>query len=38
MAPTVAGDDGSRQVSKLELSMARFQGRYAAEVVKKLSS
>ncbi len=38
MASTVAGNDGSRQVSELELSMARFQGRYGAEVVKKLFS
>ena len=37
MASTVAGEDGSHQVSELELSMAPFQGRYGAEIVKKLS-
>lgn len=35
-ASTIAGPDGSRQPSKNELDGARFQGRYVAELTKKL--
>lgn len=34
---TIAGPDGSRMPSELELSMARFQGRHVATIAKKLS-
>ena len=36
-ASTIAGGDGSRQPSKVELEGARWQGRHAAEVAAKLS-
>ena len=35
-ATTIAGGDGSRQPSKIELDGARFQGRHIAEVATKL--
>jgi NAD(P)H dehydrogenase (quinone) len=35
-ASTVAGGDGSRQPSKVELDGARWQGRHIAEVAEKL--
>jgi NAD(P)H dehydrogenase (quinone) len=35
-ASTIAGGDGSRQPSKLDLEGARFQGRHIAEVAAKL--
>ena len=35
-ARTLAKDDGSRQPSENELSIARFQGRHVAEIVKRL--
>lgn len=35
-ATTLAGTDGSRQPSDNELAIARFQGRYVAEVTRKL--
>ena len=35
-ATTIAGGDGSRQPSKIELDGARFQGRHTAEVAAKL--
>ena len=35
-ATTIAGGDGSRQPSEIELDGARFQGRLVAEVAKKL--
>lgn len=35
-ATTLAKDDGSRQPSENELSIARFQGRHVAEIVKRL--
>ncbi|ETM51268.1 hypothetical protein L914_04879, partial [Phytophthora nicotianae] len=37
-AGTLAGGDGSRQPSKLELTVATTQGKSFAEVAKKLSS
>ncbi len=37
-ASTLAGPDGSRQPSENEIKIARFQGRHAAEVAKKLSA
>jgi len=36
-ATTLAGGDGSRQVSENELAIARFQGRHVATIAKKLS-
>ena len=33
---TLAGGDGSRQPSKNELEIARFQGKHVAEITKKL--
>ncbi|GMR04967.1 MAG: NAD(P)H:quinone oxidoreductase type IV [Thermodesulfobacteriota bacterium] len=36
-ATTIAAPDGSRQPSKNELGMARFQGMHVAKIVKKLS-
>jgi len=36
-ASTIAGIDGSRQPSALELDGARFQGKHVAEVAKKLA-
>ena len=35
-ATTIAGGDGSRQPTELELGAARFQGRHVAEVTAKL--
>lgn len=35
-AATIAGPDGSRQPSPLELAMARFQGRHVAQITKAL--
>ena len=35
-ASTIAGGDGSRQPSKIELEGARWQGRHTAEVAEKL--
>lgn len=35
-ASTIAGGDGSRQVSENELSAARFQGRHVATITAKL--
>lgn len=35
-ASTIAGGDGSRQPSTVELDGARFQGRHVAEIAKKL--
>ncbi len=37
-ASTIAGGDGSRQPSKVELEGARFQGRHVAEVAAKLAA
>ena len=37
-AGTIAGGDGSRQVSANELELARFQGRHVAEVAAKLAA
>lgn len=37
-ATTLAKDDGSRQPSENELSIARFQGKHVAEITKKLCS
>jgi NAD(P)H dehydrogenase (quinone) len=34
---TIAGADGSRRPSDVELSMARFQGRHVAEIVKRMT-
>lgn len=36
-ATTIAGGDGSRQVSANELAGARFQGRHVAEITAKLT-
>ncbi|HEX4943186.1 MAG TPA: NAD(P)H:quinone oxidoreductase [Usitatibacteraceae bacterium] len=35
-ASTIAGGDGSRQPSKIELEGARFQGRHVAQIAAKL--
>jgi NAD(P)H dehydrogenase (quinone) len=35
-ASTIAGNDGSRQPSKIELDGARFQGKHVAEIATKL--
>lgn len=35
-ASTIAGGDGSRQPSKVELEGARYQGRYVAQLASKL--
>jgi len=35
-ATTLAGADGSRQPSKNEIAIARFQGKHVAEITKKL--
>ena len=35
-AGTIAGPDGSRQPSEKELAQARFQGRHAASIARKL--
>ena len=37
-AGTIAGPDGSRSPSKLELAMARFQGKHVATVASRLRS
>ena len=37
-ASTVAGGDGSRQPSKLDLEGARFQGKHIAEIASKISA
>jgi NAD(P)H dehydrogenase (quinone) len=37
-ASTVAGGDGSRQPSAVELEAARFQGGHVAEIARKLSA
>ncbi len=37
-AGTIAGGDGRRQPSALELDMARFQGRHATEIGRRLAS
>lgn len=37
-ASTIAGGDGSRQPSAIDLGGARFQGRHVAEIAKKLSA
>jgi NAD(P)H dehydrogenase (quinone) len=37
-ASTIAGPDGSRQPSAVELEGARFQGRHVAEIAAKLSA
>jgi NAD(P)H dehydrogenase (quinone) len=34
---TIAGGDGSRQPTENELAMARYQGRYVAQIAKKLA-
>jgi NAD(P)H dehydrogenase (quinone) len=35
-ATTIAGGDGSRQPSRIELEGAHFQGRHVAEIANKL--
>ena len=37
-ASTIAGGDGSRQPSKNELELMRFQGKHVAEITKKLAA
>ncbi|WP_145279095.1 NAD(P)H:quinone oxidoreductase [Tautonia plasticadhaerens] len=37
-ATTLAGADGSRQPSAIELEIARFQGRHVAEITRRLVS
>ena len=37
-AGTLAGPDGSRQVSENELAIARFQGAHVAKIARKLSA
>jgi NAD(P)H dehydrogenase (quinone) len=37
-ATTIAGVDGSRQPSENELAIARFQGRYVAEIAKAVAA
>lgn len=37
-ASTIAGGDGSRQPSKVELDGARFQGRHVAQIAAKLAA
>jgi NAD(P)H dehydrogenase (quinone) len=36
-ASTIAGGDGSRQPSEVELTGARYQGRHVAEIATKLA-
>lgn len=36
-AATIAGPDGSRNPSNIELSMAKFQGRHVAEITKRFT-
>jgi NAD(P)H dehydrogenase (quinone) len=35
-AATIAGRDGSRQPSAIELAMARFQGKHVATIANRL--
>ncbi|MCX7765286.1 MAG: NAD(P)H:quinone oxidoreductase, partial [Candidatus Sumerlaeia bacterium] len=35
-ASTIAGSDGKRYPSENELAIARFQGRYVAEIARRL--
>ena len=37
-AATIAGGDGSRQPSEIELAGARFQGQWTAQIAQKLSA
>jgi NAD(P)H dehydrogenase (quinone) len=37
-ASTIAGGDGSRQPSKIELDGARFQGKHVAQIATKLAA
>jgi len=37
-ASTIAGGDGSRQPSRVELDAARYQGRHVAELAEKLTA
>jgi NAD(P)H dehydrogenase (quinone) len=37
-AGTIAGSDGSRQPSEMELGMAKFQGAHVAKITKKLKA
>ena len=37
-ASTIAGGDGSREPSELELDMARYQGRHVAHIAAKLAA
>jgi NAD(P)H dehydrogenase (quinone) len=37
-ASTIAGGDGSRQPSAVELEGARFQGRHVAQIASKLAA
>jgi NAD(P)H dehydrogenase (quinone) len=37
-ATTIAGGDGSRQPSQIELDGAKFQGKHIAEIAAKLSA
>lgn len=37
-AGTIAGSDGSRQPSEIELGMAKFQGAHVARIAKKLKA
>ncbi|HEX8199414.1 MAG TPA: hypothetical protein VF590_02925 [Isosphaeraceae bacterium] len=37
-ASTIAGGDGSRQPSRVELDGVRFQGKHVAQIAAKLSS
>jgi NAD(P)H dehydrogenase (quinone) len=36
-ASTIAGADGSRQPSKIELDGARYQGRHVAQIATKIA-
>jgi len=36
-AGMLAGGDGSRQPSEIELSMATFQGKHVAEITKRMA-
>jgi NAD(P)H dehydrogenase (quinone) len=37
-ASTVAGGDGSRQPTEIDLDGARFQGRHVAQIAAKLAA
>jgi NAD(P)H dehydrogenase (quinone) len=37
-ASTIAGGDGSRQVSENELEGARFQGQYVARIAARIAA